>query len=663
MTHVVKPKVKPYPGMIITESVTFEPGEYSFTDGRGLIVAGDGIEIDGNGAVIRGRGKEGNKYSYWGIGLFANGRSRVTVSNLTISGFQIGMKVMNGTEWAIVGNDLSHNYTDPDFGWGDGEPFGALVLEHVSHSRITGNKGNKVWNGLNMKDCDYNVVTDNEMGHCTNVCLKLWRSSHNEITNNVMNYGIRISPGEVHARDSSSVLIENGSNYNVFKHNDFTHGGDGVFIRSLNGWVSRFNIFEGNDASYAHNNAWEVWDPDNTFVNNKGNYSSYGFWLGGSCHAVLIGNEAAYNGTRIANAPEPFGNAGIAVVNGSSSHFVMRNNYVHHNKSAGVAIGFKEGYEAYHWIIEQNTITDNATYGIFLKHSNWIQISGNTFENNALGDVHQDVNVSNVILRPLPAKEVTGTPPKAIAKVTTLEPAAGRPVRIDAGMSENPDGGELSFRWEMGDGTVLEGAEAVHTYAESGFYRAGLTVTNGSLSDLTWIDLYVVPDRSAVVHTVDIGSAGIAEDHCTRLRLDDRHCVQSGPSAHIESVSTLSRVRFPISCPRLSDAKMLQFWMSYRHEVRDGFGHGMLTVRLGQDGDNYIEYINNAPIFNWGKIASEARYGWRPMQIPIADRGTVESWSVSSKGAPDLNKLQYVEIQIGSHEGRYHIWLDEIAFL
>jgi len=122
-----------------------------------------------------------------------------------------------------------------------------------------------------------------------------------------------------------------------------------VFIRSLNGYISTGNYFEENDASYAHNNAWEVWDPGNTFIRNKGNYSSYGFWLGGSCHAVLIGNEAAYNGVRRDSAPESFGNAGIAVVNGSSSHVVMKHNHIHYNKSVGVAIRYKEKYKANHW--------------------------------------------------------------------------------------------------------------------------------------------------------------------------------------------------------------------------------------------------------------------------------------------------------------------------
>ena len=37
--------------------------------------------------------------------------------------------------------------------------------------------------------------------------------------------------------------------HNRFERNDITHGGDGVFIRSLNGWVSIGNVFIENDFS------------------------------------------------------------------------------------------------------------------------------------------------------------------------------------------------------------------------------------------------------------------------------------------------------------------------------------------------------------------------------------------------------------------------------
>ena len=97
-------------------------------------------------------------------------------------------------------------------------------------------------------------------------------------------WGIRIDPyDEVHARDFTSSLIEAASNYNYVKNNDFTHGGDGIFVRALNGMCSEYNVFEGNDTSFANNNAVECGMGRNYWYNNKANWSSFGFWMGEMC--------------------------------------------------------------------------------------------------------------------------------------------------------------------------------------------------------------------------------------------------------------------------------------------------------------------------------------------------------------------------------------------
>ena len=71
------------------------------------------------------------------------------------------------------------------------------------------------------------------------------------------------------------------------KNNDFTHGGDGIFVRALNGMCSEYNVFEGNDTSFANNNAVECGMGRNYWYNNKANWSSFGFWMGGSDENVM----------------------------------------------------------------------------------------------------------------------------------------------------------------------------------------------------------------------------------------------------------------------------------------------------------------------------------------------------------------------------------------
>ncbi len=588
VVHAQEELVVPTPGMVITQDVTFRPGEYHFPNGEGIVIAADNITIDGNGAVLVGPGRAGDPESFLGTAVTSTGHSNVVLKNLTAKGFQLGLKVTNGQNWTITDNNFSDNYTDPDFGWGDGPNFGAVMLVSVHRSTITNNRGERIWNGLHLRYSNENTIRNNYFSHCSNVCLKMWASSRNLIENNVMNYGIRIAPGEVHARDSASVLIETGSNDNRFLYNDFTHGGDGVFIRPLNGYLSKGNYFEGNDASYAHNNAWECWSAGNIFVRNKGNYSSYGFWLGGSDHTVLIGNEAAYNGTVNAYAPEPFGNAGIAVVHGSSSHFIMSGNYVHDNKSVGVALGYKPGYEAYHWIIQQNRIENNTTYGVYMYDTRWVDLAGNEITGNGQGAIYRGSNVSDIFQREATMDDEA---PVARASISARTVYIGEPVTFDASASSDPEGRQLSFRWDLGDGDIAETASVIHTYVDPGFYRVSLTVNNGRLADLAWFDVYATPRGT------EVGTEGMAASawqteipaKAVEWAVDANPPYGAGnPALHSGAAPNLDRgivreVTVPAGSPTLS--------FDTYYQIEQGYDFGF--VQVSTDGGRTFRSLAN----------------------------------------------------------------------
>lgn len=56
--------------------------------------------------------------------------------------------------------------------------------------------------------------------------------------------------------------------------------------------------------------------------------------------------------------------------------------------------------------------------------------------------------------------------------------AVGVPLLFDAGASRDPDGDELMFRWDFGDGTTGEGRAATHTYAMEGTFVVTLLVSD-----------------------------------------------------------------------------------------------------------------------------------------------------------------------------------------
>ncbi|MFY7874568.1 MAG: right-handed parallel beta-helix repeat-containing protein, partial [Pirellula sp.] len=492
--------------LIITESTTLDPDRnYSR-----IIIKASNITVDGNGAWLIGK-TEGKPSEYQGTAVVAHGVSGVTLKNIHAKGWGTGLHVTDGSDWLVEGCDFSNNFHDPDFGWGENGRRGGIVLERVSTSVLRNNQANQVWDGCVLVDSNNNVLSENDFSHTSNTCLKLWTSCGNTIRNNKLSHGIRISPGEVHARDSTCVLIESGSCGNKLIGNDCTYGGDGIFVRVLNGWCSTDNHFVGNDCSYANNNGVECWAPRNTFERNKANHCSYGFWLGGSDQSRLIENEASYNGlaTGAHNYPhQPHqGHPGNVFMFGSSSHTLARGNVCMKNNGAGIALigdlaskGAK--WRAYHWVLENNQLNGNR-WGIYAKHADWVAMGGNRFEDNEVQDILTEdvtrliesksdalttVALSNAMIEG-PASVAVGQRSTWTGTVTA-ETGTARPV----------------FTWDIGDGMFRTGNQLTHAFDRNGFHRMGFNVTDGHHTEVAWQDIYVVKQG------VEIGSEGQANE-------------------------------------------------------------------------------------------------------------------------------------------------------
>jgi hypothetical protein len=620
---------------IITESITLEKNAVIKTP---LVIKASRITIDGNGATLQGPGRPGDKKSFTGVGIRAAGCSRVTLKNLHVRGFERGLEARDGEEWRIESCDFSDNYHDPDYGWGDYRRVGGMILTRISRSHIVESRANRVWNGLDLSECDRNVIEKNDFSHCSNVCLKLWTSSHHRVVRNNLSHGIRIRPGEVHARDSTCVLIESGSNGNRFEKNDITHGGDGVFIRVLNGWVSTGNVFIENDCSHANNNGFEAWSPGNTYLRNRSNHCSYGFWLGGSDQTVLIGNEAAYNGMPDGhhNAPEPdFRHGGIVIVNGPGSHTLIDGNHCHHNAGAGIVFrgdratrGAK--WKMFHLIVQRNRLEHNRT-GLFVRFTDWLDLGGNTFRGNDQDEFLEEV--TNLFRHE--ADPEKRPPPEVVLKGPSRS-KVGVAVTFDASASRDPSGLPLTFRWDVG-GTVLAGPVVEHAFTEPGFYRVGLTVHNGHLGALAYRDFYVVgraPETATEGHAKKWGFT-MANNADGRGRVT----ITDDPTAIVGRRSVKFRVdpykghdvALILASPRgapwnLTRKTHLTFWLKFRNSNNGGFQgpNPIVRLRAGDAALAFTPAYRGMPRNALGDLPySEARWGWLHVRLPLSGG---ESW-------------------------------------
>jgi len=628
---------------IVTANLTLEQDAVLRTP---LVIKASDIVIDGNGATIQGPGRPGDLKTFVGAGVRAEGCARVTLRNLKVRGFESGLVATDGEGWVIEGCDFSENYHDPDYGWGDYQRVGGLILTRIHKSTIRGNHANRVWNGLDFWECDDNTVADNDFSHCSNVCLKMWTACRNVVTDNNLSYGLRISPGEVHARDSTSVLIESGSNDNRYERNDITHGGDGVFIRVLNGWVSTGNIFIENDCSYANNNGFEAWSPGNTYLRNKANHCSYGFWLGGSDQTVLIGNEAGYNGQPdgFHNAPESdFVHGGIVIVHGTGSHSVIDGNYCHHNNGAGIVFRGDLGTEGakwkmFHLIVQNNRLVGNR-WGIFGRFTDWLDLAGNTFEDNQQDEMFE--KVTNLTRRPA---DPQGKPAPTVKLEAPSKALVGEKVVFDATGSTDAAGRQLEFRWDIG-GTIATGPRVEHVFKAPGYYRVGVTAHNGHLAGLAFRDCYAV-ERVEEIATEGqaqqwdaqmSGGPGRVELANDDVALIGQKSLRMRPAPYAGAEVAAIFPKGHNAGWKLNDKQRLSFWLKFRNENNGGFQGPNPIVRLhAQSGAfTYVPIYGGMPRNLLGDLPyNEARYGWLRITVPLAGSDEWMRSETFAGGAP-----------------------------
>ncbi len=627
----------------ISQDTTLDP-QRSY--GRILVTASN-ITIDGHGAWLIGPGQD-QPTSFQQTAVSAKGVSNVTLRNVRAKGWERALHVRDGSGWVIENCDFSDNFHDPDFGWGENGRRGGILLERVQHSTLRNNRVQRVWDSCVLVDSHDNLIETNAFSHSSNTCLKLWASCRNIVRNNDLSYGLRISPGEVHARDSASVLIESGSNDNRFVANDCTHGGDGIFIRVLNQWISTGNTFIENDCSYANNNCVEAWSPGNHWIRNRANHGSYGFWLGASDQNVLLENEASYNGlpSGFHNSPHLPDNshAGIVFMFGPSSHTIVRANRCVGNHGAGIAaIGDLESrgaaWNAFHWIIEQNTLQQNR-WGIFLQHAQMLSLAANRFERNELADVWIEDNVAECMQRSdrpnicqPPHAELVGP---QVVQVNQL-------VTWDAAGSRDPDGLPLTFCWRIPPNIVGRKTTLTHSFAAPGFYRVALTVNNGLLSDLAWRDLYVTEpttewgtEEATATWSWTDPESQVKFILDSNLHLVGKHSLR----AHVQPYSG-GRVTLTNSQPSkplpLEGKTRLVFWLKTRNENIPGWQD--LNPRLALiDPTSHTYRLTPDRDFLSRPPYNEARDGWTYFAVPLTGNS---QWKPTGKLPTSITAIEF----------------------
>ena len=269
----------------------------------------------------------------------------------------------------------------------------------------------------------------------------------------------------------------------------------------------------------------------------------------------------------------------------------------------------------------QRNILERNRWGLYLKHADWIDLASNTIKGSREGDIKDDGDVTCMTIHPPDTEGLVA--PRAVLE-GPARALVGQPIAFDANRSEATSGRALLFQWRFGDGASSRGARVEHVYNAAGFYRLGLTITDGRFADLAWRDLYVV-ENMVELGTEDTGAAA----RWDWVDLNSRVAFAMDPEIKIVGQSALRALvkpyggeRVSLRFPAANDLKLdlkgkitLVFWIKVLNENVPAWQNANPVVTLYESPSRIARLeagdLLSSPPYN------EARCGWTYMVVPL----------------------------------------------
>jgi hypothetical protein len=362
--------------------------------GDGVIqIRTDGITVefapgpDGSPSSLAGAVIDDNWDTLTGVGVRVEHASGVTLRNLRVHGYKVGVLATHADGLTIESADLSDNYrqrlkstplredpTDWLFPHDNDERQwvtqhgAALCVERSENITVRALRVRRGQNGIILDRVNKSKIYDNDCSFLSGWGLACWRSSWNLISRNAFDFCVRGHSEGVYNRgqDSAGILFFEQCNNNTVVENSATHSGDGFFgfagreaigqtaekpnvespfqsaaqggalvINTPSGFRTvrrgqgcNGNYFGENDFSYAPAHGWEMTFSDmNTLAHNRivGN-GICGVWGGYSSNTSIRSNHFEANGTLA------YGDEGGAInIEHGSSNFIRGNTFTNNS--------------------------------------------------------------------------------------------------------------------------------------------------------------------------------------------------------------------------------------------------------------------------------------------------------------------------------------------
>jgi parallel beta-helix repeat protein len=421
-------------GMVITRSVTIEPGAYILPAAADLktpavTIRGDNITVDFNGASLAGTREGQDPDTFAGVGILIDGGSKVTVKNAIVRRYRVGILARRSPGLHLTGNDVSHNWKQRLYSGIEKESlvdwmsyhqneqdewlrYGAgIYVSESDGAEIDRNTAVQGQNGLLVTKSSRLKIWNNTFQFLSSIGVGLYRVTDSTIVHNRIDWCVR---GYSHGfynrgQDSAGLLMYEQSSRNRVAFNSITHGGDGLFLWAGQSTMdtgqggSNENVFFRNDFSHAPTNGIEATFSSNIFHENRVEECWHGVWGGYSYKSEWVLNRFARN------------TEAIAIEHGQQN-VIARNTF--DGDETAIRL-WQNATQDPNWGYPKHRDTQSAGY----------VISGNTFRNNKTAlqvrDTKDVKTIANTYVAVATTLSLGGVTPNLLVDPPGIVPRAG----------------------------------------------------------------------------------------------------------------------------------------------------------------------------------------------------------------------------------------------
>jgi parallel beta-helix repeat protein len=264
-TPVPKVAAAPYPIIYIKGDGSIEPATahitsfdnvtYTFTAdiNASIVIEKNDTVVDGAGYTVQGPGS--------GTGIDLHDRNNVTLQNIEVTNFELGIWFSSSSNNTITGNTASNINN-------------GIWLSSSSNNTITGNTASNSYTGIYLSSFShYNTIAGNTISSNSYTGINLMGSSYNTVTGNTASNsytGIYLSSfshyntiagNTISSNSYTGVHLSFSSNFNTLIGNNLINNSYGIWVEKSNYNELYHNYFIDNiNQTYIESGYPNTWD-------------------------------------------------------------------------------------------------------------------------------------------------------------------------------------------------------------------------------------------------------------------------------------------------------------------------------------------------------------------------------------------------------------------